>query len=1518
MVERIDIERALDDLISNEEGMRFQGLAVVLAKLRWPELIACERHNDLGLDAYAHPMLSPDQIGKGLACSITATFSKLNGDAKSAKEHYGPASVLIFATPRKVTKEAEIEWADKIRTTHEFELVVISREEIVTLLQFPDNAWVCRTHLKISVPYQPLLVDSLQQLREAGAAVAAEWAAHPRLAGKPKIDLNTVALDEQARETRATFATPHLRTLLLQGRRLVLEAPAGRGKTTTLIQLAQADGTPQGIPLLIDLPRWVRSGLEILEYVARSPAFRARGIDAGILSRLGQAEPYLFLLNGWNEISDVHSVDAANALRELERTFPAAGIIVATRTHHILPPLPGATRIRLLPLTSAQRLSYLAQVLGETQAHELHSKLSRDSVLDDLTRTPFILSEVTAIFRLGREIPRTKMGLLGEVIGLMEQSDDHRAHLQDQPLWGRAQDYLRALAVPLTAQGEVILGESDARTICHSASERLQNAGQISGRPEPGQILSALSSHHILERVEYPSISFRFEHQQFQEYYAARGIRDLLSEVVATGSLDARMAFAKAYINEPAWEEPLRMIAQDLGDATADVAAGILLVQTALIVDPIFAARLSHLAGPSVWGEVSKTLHSRFRQLHASPNSHYQQCALAAMLATGSAEFADLLIPLLTHTDQQVRLATYRAGSEFYPSTLGSQWQTVVAAWPEQQRLEFVSELTMHQGKYEVALVFVRTDPSPAVRLEALRALNWVGQRDDVTEILGALPDLEFDQAVQNLHPDEIPSSLRARSVTSYKALLAVTDDPKVRFQISLTLSELNDAETPARLKAELIAMPPATIKEISDYTLRPAVEILRRTDPQWLSQWVTDRVIDGTLWRDNWLSFISVILLPVSKELLERARTEDLRHSGGGGSLAVLRATTDPVIGKAIFVALRDHHRELIADPRNEQKQAIDFQLRGLLRGISLSVLVEGLSDLLAQSPQVDDLAILAELFSGMGTVEDDASDTLPEASRQRLRGYFKAAVTIVMAQDDLRGETKGRLSSALAEVGDLEDLPDLVAMIREDICRVRAGRAALARAERSDRAQGGYMCWSGWHVHAVVRLGGREAEGILFDVLNEPEYELDAAWGLHVIAKHVNPERNPIMAARFGEPTRDYKKLRIALSDRMSIYDAGLRVKYADAIRNRILNLLGESKNGDHKTVAYHRRLKELAKVLAALDAQDSADLILTIAELPAQSDGWLRVALLENLVFAGVALPIDRVLATIEPVLDQFRKYGVNNDHGLLNRLLCILPFVATPARGIERMRAIIAEFRLHQYQQRDLLMAVSACSDEAGLTFLLDIARESAAAFSHFAREWLEAIAASPLPGASATLWAFVDPTEVGNFGDYPLQDYALDFLAGRLTDLARADASLAGHVVRLCAKPISGQRRTILAKIVAWLGSSQALLAGLDLIDDTSPEPIPYELRRAFEDVFMEKRPYKGNPQSYTLVPRAATDIKERLFELVRSDPHRARTAYNLLAQIEEWRLEYGRPASEPRHPRFDSGEPWPPLELGTQ
>ena len=85
---RTDIERALDELASQEEGMRFQGLAVVLGKKRWPELIARQRKKDLGLEAYAPSSLTSERIGKGLAAAITPTLKKISDDAETPKRTF--------------------------------------------------------------------------------------------------------------------------------------------------------------------------------------------------------------------------------------------------------------------------------------------------------------------------------------------------------------------------------------------------------------------------------------------------------------------------------------------------------------------------------------------------------------------------------------------------------------------------------------------------------------------------------------------------------------------------------------------------------------------------------------------------------------------------------------------------------------------------------------------------------------------------------------------------------------------------------------------------------------------------------------------------------------------------------------------------------------------------------------------------------------------------------------------------------------------------------------------------------------------------------------------------------------------------------------------------------------------------------------------------------------------------------------------------------------------------------------
>ena len=126
---RTDIERALDELASQEEGMLFQGLAVVLGKKRWPELIARQRKKDFGLDAYAPASLTPEKIGKGLAASITPTLSKISSDAKKAKKNFSDLETILFVTVAKVGNADQERWKDVIQEDHDLELHIIEREE---------------------------------------------------------------------------------------------------------------------------------------------------------------------------------------------------------------------------------------------------------------------------------------------------------------------------------------------------------------------------------------------------------------------------------------------------------------------------------------------------------------------------------------------------------------------------------------------------------------------------------------------------------------------------------------------------------------------------------------------------------------------------------------------------------------------------------------------------------------------------------------------------------------------------------------------------------------------------------------------------------------------------------------------------------------------------------------------------------------------------------------------------------------------------------------------------------------------------------------------------------------------------------------------------------------------------------------------------------------------------------------------------------------------------------------------
>jgi len=218
MAYRSDIIRALDELMVDEVGMRFQGIAVVHAKQKWPQLVACERKWDGGLDAHADGTLEPDGKGIGLACSTTPTIGKIKRDARETNRHHPDIKVLIFSTAGKVSEHQKEPWADEILKTFGLHLIVVSREEFITWLLDPARSDICRDQLGIALPMPPELEPALRRAQEAAKETADNWDRTYRKPGRPVISLKAVKLDEHGNPNEAA-TTDSLGAALDEGQR---------------------------------------------------------------------------------------------------------------------------------------------------------------------------------------------------------------------------------------------------------------------------------------------------------------------------------------------------------------------------------------------------------------------------------------------------------------------------------------------------------------------------------------------------------------------------------------------------------------------------------------------------------------------------------------------------------------------------------------------------------------------------------------------------------------------------------------------------------------------------------------------------------------------------------------------------------------------------------------------------------------------------------------------------------------------------------------------------------------------------------------------------------------------------------------------------------------------------------------------------------------------------------------------------------------------------------------------------
>jgi len=1492
---RTDIERALNEIASQEEGMRFQGLAVVLGKKRWPELIARQRKKDFGLDAYAPASLTPEKIGKGLAASITPTLKKISGDAKTAKENFPDLKTLLFVTSAKVGNADRKRWEKAIQKNHGLELHLLEREEIITQMLMSENASLRASFLHLPIDAEPQVAELIDRTRRAADAVTQNWLGKTK--GHPLIDLTAVRLDPEGRESSDVLSLEQIDQALSQSRRIVLEGPAGRGKTTTLIQLAQRTRAA-GIPFIVELPAWTSSRRGILDYIAGMPAFQAEGLTPADLAQVQQTEPFLLLLNGWNEITESNSLLANDALRDLERDFPSAGIIVATRTHHLTPLLPGALRLRLLRLRRAQRDAYLQARLG-AEGGELRARIDADPSLNELTRTPFILSEVASLFEAGAEIPSTKIGVLAQVLRLHEQRDEHRNALQIAPLFGRQTDYLKALATDMARRGAVALPEVDACAAVAEVAQRLLESGQI--EPVGAQaVLATLTAHHILERIDYPQTEFQFEHQQLQEYYAALDVRAQLLDL-QDDDHDTIGHFTTDYVNDTTWAEPLRMIAETFAEQTGEgdndkrnTRASMKLVEMALTVDLVFAGELAQLCGAAVWNEVRVTVGERFRDVYAIRDGNYRQYAIAAMLATGVDDFSDIIVPLLSGLDRQTRFRTYRLWPDIQVSSLGSSWRDQVRSWSDEARTDFVSELLHHRVDGDI-VAFAVEDNSIEVKKAAASGLMWTGSDDALTRVLESMDEQTFEDVARK-HAVRMPAALRPKTIATMLNFIESTTDHPARLRTALDLIELGETDLDGIIKDTLATLPGSDMRKLDLHYFQPALEYLLKMDPAWTSEWVVIQIAEGNLYgREYWLPFATTIPDGLIEKYLQRLETEDLMNADFSGMNMVIAANADAELAARAFVKLRELQGKVSAESgeRHEFERHVMRQLETVFRHLPGNVAAAGLLASITSGDPLD-IKVATSLFNNVARLDEDPLCITDDDLKARLRTYLKDSVDLVLRQDDFNGEEKANLASSIAQVGKSEDMAELVTLIRADIDRMRTGRAARAAGDHGPLGNGGHMSDAGRHVNAVMHLDPVGAAPVLIDLLSEPEYLSAAAMTRDFVLKSESPfdrtiRYDLIWGARDGLtlPTGNDQQ----------------RKRFSAAINTEIKRL--REQNQDVKPAA---GLKTLAKALAIIDGRGSTEVVVDVITLPGQWDQFVCLDAAEGLLMAGVVLPSTIAFALVDSILERTEKWMQQSDRYLLRRILAICPFVEDPTAGIAKVRDVLDKRPLHSFELDEVIIALGESRSDAAIDLLYELA-SNAQLFDHCEDKIINAISSLDTPRAHELLLGFVDPDIRGIA--LTRNPYRESVLHMRLTELARCEPEVAARLYELCERDLPEHNRAALSMVMDRLGTPEALTANLNLIDDFKPLPVPKGTTDQLISAFVERRPHGQNSNVFTVHARASNELRTRLFRMAIEDEKRRKSAFKLLGQIEEWHLEYGRPIGEQRHPDLASGKCWP-------
>ena len=1333
-----------------------------------------------------------------------------------------------------------------------------------------------------------------------------------RYAYNPELQIELhLKKDIKEQDELQLFTIENLIDNIDEKRCIIIKGNPGAGKTISLLQIADylLDKNSHLIPIFISLSEWSNRQVDLMIFLSEELSPFDKTVTEEEISFLYSEGKIVLLLNGWNEVSQSTIFNFTQEFKRIVRNSPPTPFVISSRETELPLPFVESTVFYLVPLNRNQRNEIIRnhKIVNEDL---IINQIDSNPNLYEIAQAPLYLTALIKIFSKHGVLPRSRYQILKEL--LKPSTSEHEVALRNESTYGFHNPYLQNIAysfvkggVTGSTQSEIISNIADSNAYLYDSCKR----GQI---PNANDVLNTLTDHHLLMRPIDDKGLFRFNHQQFQELYAAEKLYEDLKNILNSKSSKDIARFKIEIINNQQWEESIIFLVEKLSfDCNDNKDFDILtdLIRWIIPIDLFFTSELVGIIREKIWVKIGKEISHLLRDFYNNGSSRIKEYALSCIFATGSPDFSDIVIPLIENDDDQIRWSTYRIYEPFPVTCLGDDWGSRFIQWDEKHQVEFVHEIGVYSYSGQASIIdqIIDMDTTNEVKIAVCEVLA-ANQIDD--KLISILEESNWSI----IFDSQLLHWCSKRFILEYsdKIREAIINDSNLYRKIDnlLILAKAKDFNAVSLLQQEISNNP-----HIQHSYVFNCLQVIGKIDPEWVNQWLSQKLLMGNYWnfvydkmrdfreqlQDIFVGENSGMLSDLFNTGLSPSLTnQDLRKR-----LAVLSIINSEYAAKVYLNELL----KVSAKIEDERLSVILNEVNSLPIASKVKALVEHNFE-----PKYESVITVIDFLKAENYGVDIDEKSLSEELSKSLRNRICEWINLNLSSSDDHGRLRAEFALILGKCGNIEDLEIIKEWLLEDKERYEKEykawldyRDEIKRTRNRPKNIVHYRgVWSQHYTKAISLFKSQEAIDLLKKLLYDYDYIGIVS---RALIKHYYPDLDT-NSLIFNPLYMNDDKSNMHSKQVKKISSSNDKISIDSDIKEAII-ALRKFEGIEDKSFLYYENISKTAYWLSHICDKSAVSIILSSMEHGGSLYDLTNS--IEILFQRGFSVPAIGIINAIENLIlkieEECERDRNSDKSSMIHKYIHLLLFSDQPELGVQKLKKLSGRC-LYTYNIRDTIIALGNCGNKEAEQYLIELnGQQNILRYCY--DEWLQA-----LSNYSNPIIRQIFKEHIKRIEQEESEKSYLDFhssLERALINLLGKDVDYWDEMKTLCISAVSQKTRSLLSSVLEKTETEQSAYLACYLMRDNLDPNIPNYDYRIIEKMFKVQIPSEY-PNSYYEESKSCNKLRDFILDMAKNDLERRKCALELLVSIENIRVNKGRPSDEPRHPKLSEnvelGKPW--------